>query len=82
MTRGFSTTQRDGGTLNAPQGWLFKAEVQNAPNGYSYLICRYGMHSRSDLRASNPVYEVSYQIPSGIRAEQCEVQGPGITCTK
>jgi hypothetical protein len=44
--------------------------------------CHYGMHGRQDLRASNPVYEVSYPIGGGYCAEQCTVQGAGVTCSK
>lgn len=81
MARGSTMTLSDGGTLNSPQGWLYGTAVQNAPNGWTYLICQYGLHARQELRANNPVYEVAYPIP-GYRAEECAVTGNSATCSK
>lgn len=81
MTRGNVVMLDDGGALNSPQGWLFRAAIENFQNGSAALVCYYGRHARADLRSSSHVYEVSYAV-NGFRAEQCTVHGSTATCGK
>lgn len=63
-----------------PQGWFHQGVIEDTATS-TVLVCRYGLHSRSDLRASSPVYEINHAV-TGYKAAQWSVNGAILSCTR
>ena len=68
--------QKDGGYLEAPQGWFIRAEVHQSTS-WALAYCYYGLDKANP--PARPVYSVHYEM-TGFKSNQCSALGKTVTC--